>query len=373
MVAMMTAAFTAAIATAPKPAGGLGGRTAISIKLPEPYKPSMDVDAWLSRAQSYAATAGITDVKDRILQLTISLSIEAHAIMRKAGFDLESSETIEEVEESLRLIFGDQKTEAQWGDEYQSAKQDATETAGYFVDRVKWLASKAFVDVWTDGSDVAKLQLVRTQVIKGLRSANVKMWIVHNPADSLETLRAKVVQYEKDEAAVTGKPAVAKPASHLNAGKPSSSNTKPSSDRDQPDEKKKRGRGKGGDKKDQAKGSGSNDKPWSKTKCQLCQKIGHDAAHCFSRKSKQSEESSAEECTRCGRTGHETSACFRDRHKNGSELKPNGVPVPKWYHAKYLYEDREEKKKEEPKAAVHLNAAGGASALTRPRTSTMQW
>jgi hypothetical protein len=292
--------------------------------------------------------------------------------MYKAGFDLESCDTVEEVEDALRLIFGDQKTEAQWGDEYQSAKQDATETAGYYVDRVKWLASKAFANVWDDGSEAARLQLVRTQVIKGLRSANVKLWLVHNPADSLESLRTKVVQYEKDEAAVTGKPVVAKPASHFNAGKPSGSNAKPSSDRDQPDDKtKKKTRGKGGNKKDAAKAGGSNDKPWANTKCQLCSKVGHDAAHCFTRK-KQTNDSPSETCTRCGRTGHEAAACFRDKHKDGKDLKPNGVPVPDWYAAKYL-SDEGQKKKDEPKAAVHLNAAGGASMLTRPRTSMMQW
>ena len=166
-----------------------------------------------------------------------------------------------------------------------------------------------------------------------------------------------------------------KPASHLGASKPSTSGTNTKSpDRDQSDDKKKGHRGKGGDKKkDSGKSSGSTDKPWASTKCQICGKIGHDALHCFKYKKCEAKPSS-DECTRCGRTGHDATECFRDKHKSGKALKPNGVPVPDWFAEKYMKDDSKDKdKKPEPAAGSHLNAAGGASAATRPRTLTTQW
>ncbi len=375
-VAVLAAAIKAAMGpSGSKASGASGNRTSISIKTPEQYKPSMDIDAWWLRANNFAKTGGIEDEKDLILQLTAGLSAEAYAIMYKAGYELETVESIEELERALKLIFGDQKTEAQWADEFNNAKQEATETAGYFVDRVKWFAMKAFPGIWALNVMAAQVQLVRPQVVKGLRSAHVRLWLIHSPPETLDDLRLRAVQYEKDETAATGKPAVAvKPASHLNASKPGSSNASNSkakpSDRDQSkdkDDKKKGRRGKGGEKKDSAKGSGSGDKPWATTTCQLCKKVGHDAEHCFKLKNSQ-------ECTRCGRTGHETAECFRTKHKSGKALKANGVPVPDWFKEKYLDGDDSAAKKPEPAAAgSHLNAAGGASAETRPRIQTMQW
>jgi hypothetical protein len=368
MVNVLAAAFKAAMGTSGSRAGG--NRTTISIKTPEQYKPSMDIDAWWLRVNNYANTAGIDDEKDRILQFTAGLSPEAYSIMHRAGYHLEDTESLDELERSLKLIFGDQKTEAQWADEFNQAKQEATETAGYFVDRVKWMAMKAFPGIWQLEVPQAQVQLVRPQVVKGLRSAHVRLWLIHSPPDTLEELRLRAVQYEKDEAAATGKPAVAKPASHFNAGKAGASNKSPS-DRDQSDSKKPGLRGRNSDRKSN-KGSSSNDKIGAVTKCSFCKKLGHETDRCFKLKNSQ-DKAALGDCKRCGRPGHEAASCFQDKHKSGTVLKPNGVVKPDWFKAKYLAGDNADSKKDEPSAGVHLNDAGDVSLQMRPRTMTTQW
>jgi hypothetical protein len=367
MVNVLAAAFKAAMGTSGSRAGG--NRTTISIKTPEQYKPSMDIDAWWLRVNNYANTAGIDEEKDRILQFTSGLSPEAYSIMHRAGYHLEDTESLDELERSLKLIFGDQKTEAQWADEFNQAKQEATETAGYFVDRVKWMAMKAFPGIWQLEVPQAQVQLVRPQVVKGLRSAHVRLWLIHSPPDTLEELRLRAVQYEKDEAAATGKPAVAKPASHFNAGKAGASNKSPS-DRDQSDSKKPGLRGRNSDRKSN-KGSSSNDKIGAVTKCSFCKKLGHETDRCFKLKNSQ-DKAALGDCKRCGRPGHEAASCFQDKHKSGTVLKPNGVVKPDWFKAKYLAGDADSKK-DEPSAGVHLNDAGDVSLQMRPRTMTTQW
>jgi hypothetical protein len=345
----------------------LGRRAAVAVKSPEPYKLGADIDAWLARAKTYAQAAGLDQPADRAVALASGLSQDAYTALYRSDLPSSTWQDPDDLEDAMRRCFDDQKTEAAWGEEYRSAKQDAKEGAGQFVDRVKYLARRAYSKVFATHNLEAQLQLVRAQVITGLRSKEVKRGLLRGNFADIPELRDLAVQLEKDEIMIGTQPATSQAASHFSSEKPGSSkHNSVDADSSAAQHQTKKAKGQKwhkGQKKTNS--SADQDGSGSTVKCQLCGKVGHIATKCYSLKTAQKTK-----CKRCGRLGHEDSACFREKHVDGSNLKPNGVVVPEWFTAKTTSTESATKPKNSDKAESHLNVKGDVSAQARPRTKT---
>lgn len=316
--------------TKPRPMTSEGARGSHSVKSPELFKPGMLVETWLLRMATYVEAIGLVTRREIATTYVVHLSQEAHTQLALLLVDPDAWKDPDAIVKGMETKFGDTKTINTYTTEFRAAVQGADESVGGYFDRVRGLVRKAMPDIASKPKD--ELRHLRSQFIYGLRDEHIKRAVQFADIGTLEQLRLLAVEREEGEACMrtrTGKApqAAAHLSSALATGEESLINVESSQCGSV--------RAKSLAQPNRFKSEQSEDK----TRCQLCERLGHTANFCdklkdvlwnkpkpkqrgqFVQRPMEPSQSTQRQCFRCGRFGHIAIHCTQTQRQNGEPIR----------------------------------------------------
>lgn len=356
-------------------------RTTTTVRNPELFKPGMDIESWLRRMDHHFAQANIRDDRDKAMGLSNGLSLEAFTKMDRLGLTQQQWTEVATLRDHLRITFSDLRTQAVWVTEFQTAKQDAKETVGEFLDRLVYDARQAYPELARATADPATLlKLVKQRYVDALRSKEIRRTLLLETHASLARLRESAVVLEQAEWQLTGKTGPDVVGTSHATGVSESANTNPvvaatsfSAASETKSQSKQAGKLASGGGQQPVKGRFLGN-------CYNCGKVGHSSKFCRAPQSVNAPSARVNSvCTRCGRYGHAATACWASHQLNG-ELLVTPAPVQKPAQRQVGQSAHSNPNPPTPvpgnntaASSLNLNGDAHAPSMTRPPSTLTKW
>ena len=142
----------------------LAGRSKVSIRMPEQFKLGNDIEVWLMRMDCYMTAMGITNSAEMAMTLQTNLTTETHLHLVRLQLPSETWQSVNALRAALRLKFRDGRSAPSFIAEFRSCRQDAREDAGFYLDRLVYLASRGLT-VFNACDDSDKIAYVLQQFL----------------------------------------------------------------------------------------------------------------------------------------------------------------------------------------------------------------